>query len=185
MKWLILLVGVVVVCAVVAMILGLAGGGLGRPTSSLSHEPLPDDAIADDDFDDLVFDVAVRGYRMSQVDGVVDRLRRELREKDEQIAVLRGGDGEPSDVGDASDTSDAGDAGEVSEPVEGTDAAEVSEPAGASEPSEASEPAGASEPSEASEPAGASEPVEPSEASSGAEAEPEADAATAKDSRTA
>ena len=26
---------------------------------------------------------------MSQVDGVVDRLRRELREKDEEIAVLR------------------------------------------------------------------------------------------------
>ena len=29
---------------------------------------------------------------MSQVDGVVDRLRRELREKDEEIAVLRGED---------------------------------------------------------------------------------------------
>ena len=90
MTWFILLVGVVVLCFVVALVLGLAGGGLGAPTASLSHEPLPDEPIRDTDFDDLVFDVGLRGYRMSQVDGVVDRLRRELREKDEEIAVLRG-----------------------------------------------------------------------------------------------
>ena len=90
MKWFILLVGIVVLCFVVALILGLAGGGLGRGTTSLSHEPLPDEPIRDADFDDLVFDVGARGYRMSQVDGVVDRLRRELREKDAEIAVLRG-----------------------------------------------------------------------------------------------
>lgn len=90
MKWFILLVGIVVLCFVVALLLGLAGGGLGRGTTSLSHEPLPDEPIRDADFDDLVFDVGVRGYRMSQVDGVVDRLRRELREKDAEIAVLRG-----------------------------------------------------------------------------------------------
>ena len=90
MKWFILFVGIVVLCFVVALILGLAGGGLGRNTTSLSHEPLPDEPIRDSDFDDLVFDVGARGYRMSQVDGVVDRLRRELREKDEEIAVLRG-----------------------------------------------------------------------------------------------
>ena len=90
MKWFILLVGIVVLCLVVALLLGLAGGGLGRASSSLSHEPLPDEPLADTDFDDLVFDVGARGYRMSQVDGVVDRLRRELREKDEEIAVLRG-----------------------------------------------------------------------------------------------
>ncbi len=92
MKWVILVAGVVVVCLVVALMLGLVTGGMGRPTSSLSHEPLPDDAIVDDDFDDLVFDVSPRGYRMSQVDATVDRLRRELRERDEEVAVLRGGD---------------------------------------------------------------------------------------------
>jgi len=89
-KWFILFVGVIVVCFVVALILGLVGGAMSRPTSSLSHEPLPDEPIDDADFDDLVFDVGVRGYRMSQVDGVVDRLRRELREKNAEIAVLRG-----------------------------------------------------------------------------------------------
>jgi hypothetical protein len=91
-KWLFLFVGIVVICFVVALVLGLAGGGLGRTSASLSHEPLPDEPIGDADFDDLVFDVAARGYRMSQVDGVIDRLRRELREKDEEIAVLRGED---------------------------------------------------------------------------------------------
>ncbi|WP_404388351.1 cell division protein DivIVA [Humibacillus xanthopallidus] len=99
MTWFILFVGVVVVCFVAALVLGLIGagsaGGLGGGTRSLSHEPLPDDPIEDTDFDDLVFDVGLRGYRMSQVDGVVDRLRRELREKDEEIAVLRGGPSAP------------------------------------------------------------------------------------------
>jgi hypothetical protein len=93
--WFILFVGVVVVCFVAALVLGLIGGGsvggLGGETRSLSHEPLPDDAIVDADFEDLVFDVGLRGYRMSQVDGVVDRLRRELRDKDDEIAVLRAG----------------------------------------------------------------------------------------------
>lgn len=109
MKWFILFVGVIVLCGVVALVLGLAGGGLGRSGTALSHEPLPDEPLADPDFDDLVFDVSVRGYRMSQVDGVVDRLRRELREKDEQIAVLRG---------DASPPPEAGDAPEVAEVAE-------------------------------------------------------------------
>lgn len=90
MKWFILLVGIVVLCFIVALMLGL-GGGMGRPTSSLSHEPLPEGDLHDGDLDELRFDVTVRGYRMSQVDGVVDRLRRELREKDEHIAFLRSG----------------------------------------------------------------------------------------------
>ncbi|GAA6524440.1 DivIVA domain-containing protein [Intrasporangium sp. DVR] len=91
MKWFILFVGIVVLCFVVALVLGWVGGagGLGRPTSSLSHEPLPDGDLHDEDLDQLRFDVTFRGYRMSQVDGVLERLRRELREKDEHIAFLR------------------------------------------------------------------------------------------------
>jgi hypothetical protein len=122
-KWFILFVGIVVLCFVVALILGLAGGGLGRGTSSLSHEPLPDEPIRDADFDDLVFDVSPRGYRMSQVDGVVDRLRRELREKDEEIAVLRGDDAVPA--------AEPAAAAEQSEPAEHS---EHAEPAGQSDP---------------------------------------------------
>ena len=122
MKWFILLIGIVVLCFVVALILGLAGGGLGRGTTSLSHEPLPDEPIRDSDFDDLVFDVGARGYRMSQVDGVVDRLRRELREKDAEIAVLRGDDGaaasdEPADPADPVEPVEPGAAHGQSDPT--------------------------------------------------------------------
>lgn len=91
MKWFILFVGIVVLCGVAALLLGRLGGGLGGATSSLSHEPLPDDTLSDDDLDELRFDVALRGYRMGQVDGVLARLRRELRDKDDELAVLRAG----------------------------------------------------------------------------------------------
>jgi DivIVA domain-containing protein len=89
-KWFILLVGIVVICLVAAFLLGLISGGVGGATSSLRHQPLPDTPLTDDDLDSLQLDVTARGYRMSQVDGVLDRLRRELAERDEQIAVLRG-----------------------------------------------------------------------------------------------
>ena len=129
MKWLFLFVGVVVICFVVALVLGLAGGGMGRTGASLSHEPLPDEPIRDSDFDDLVFDVAARGYRMSQVDGVVDRLRRELREKDEEIAVLRG------EVAEAVEPAPEPTSGEAAEPGAEPAAEPASEPA--SEPAAA------------------------------------------------
>lgn len=132
MKWFILVVAIIVLCFLVALILGLAGGGLGRATTSLSHEPLPDEPIHDADFDDLVFDVGARGYRMSQVDGVVDRLRRELREKDEEIAVLRGAEA-PVRSPEAAET------GEPAETTETTEPAETGEPAA---PTEALESAG-------------------------------------------
>ena len=47
MKWFILFVGIVFVCFVVALLLGLASGAMSGPTSSLSHEPLPEDPIED------------------------------------------------------------------------------------------------------------------------------------------
>lgn len=90
MKWFILFVGIVVICLVAALVLGLISGGVGGQTSSLRHEALPDTPLTEADLEGLQLDVTARGYRMSQVDGVLDRLRRELREKDEQIAVLRG-----------------------------------------------------------------------------------------------
>ncbi|HET7398623.1 MAG TPA: cell division protein DivIVA [Intrasporangium sp.] len=89
MKWVILLAGVVVVCFVAALVLGLVGGGMGGATSTLRHQPLPEERLRDDDLAALELDVTARGYRMSQVDGVLDRLRRELRDRDEEIASLR------------------------------------------------------------------------------------------------
>jgi hypothetical protein len=127
--WFILFVGVVVVCFIAALVLGLIGGGsvggLGGETRSLSHEPLPDAQIDDSDFDDLVFDVGLRGYRMSQVDGVVDRLRRELREKDEEIAVLRAGSPAPGRA-EISEQSDPVQISEQSDPAQQSDAPQQS-----------------------------------------------------------
>lgn len=104
MKWFILLVGIVVLCGVVALLLGYVGGGMGRTTTTLSHEPLPEDELSDADVEQLRFDVGLRGYRMSEVDAVIGRLRRALKEKDEQIAVLRG---EPSGPVERRETSSA------------------------------------------------------------------------------
>ncbi|GAA2744755.1 hypothetical protein GCM10009868_23610 [Terrabacter aerolatus] len=150
MKWFILVVAVIVLCFVVALVLGLAGGGLGRNTTSLSHEPLPDESIRDSDFDDLVFDVGARGYRMSQVDGVVDRLRRELREKDEEIAVLRG-DAPAQAAAEGPAESPAGAPAEG--PAEGpAEASGTPDPAGAPETAEVHEPSEPSEPTVGREP---------------------------------
>lgn len=55
------------------------------------------------DIDELRLPVALRGYRFAETDLLLDRLADELRERDEEIARLRGGrpvDPEP----DATDT---------------------------------------------------------------------------------
>lgn len=132
MKWFILVLGLVVVCYVAALLLGLVrGGGMGAPTSSMHHEPLPDAPLTDEDLDALAFDVTARGYRMSEVDAVVDRLRRELREKDEQIAVLRGDVQralpEAADAVDTCETPTPADTLETTEPTETTEWAGTTE----------------------------------------------------------
>lgn len=66
----------------------LDGQTLSEPTRSAAHEPLPA-AVTPAAVDALRFDQAARGYRMSQVDAVLDRVRDELSLRDEEIARLR------------------------------------------------------------------------------------------------
>ena len=139
MKWFILLVGIVVLCFVVALMLGL-GGGMGRPTSSLSHEPLPEGDLHDEDLAELTFDVTARGYRMSQVDGVVDRLRRELREKDEQIAFLRSGSVRTPEETAADDTDPAETTAEDASAETAANEPDVNEPDMSDEEQERAQP---------------------------------------------
>ena len=87
--WLALLVAVLVAVATAAAVLGRVDGSLGDATTTMSHVPLPDDPLTPGDLDGLRFDTVTRGYRMSQVDAVVDRLRRE-------ISDLEGRLGEPA-----------------------------------------------------------------------------------------
>lgn len=88
MIWLALLVAVVLVGLTTAAVLGRVDGSLGEPTTTMSHVPLPEDALTPGDLDGLRFDTALRGYRMNEVDAVVDRLRREIDDLHEQVARL-------------------------------------------------------------------------------------------------
>jgi DivIVA domain-containing protein len=109
----------------------------------MRHEPLPDTPLTDEDLDALAFDVTARGYRMSEVDAVVDRLRRELREKDEEIAVLRG-DAERAlpDAADAPDTAHAAQTPDAADMTDGPGTTEASDTSEATETEEPPAPAG-------------------------------------------
>ncbi|PID96831.1 MAG: DivIVA domain-containing protein [Actinomycetales bacterium] len=78
MMWLVLLLAVVLIGVTAAAMLGRIDGSLADPTAPLSYLPLPSDRLTSDDLDALRIDTALRGYRMDQVDEVIDRLVREI-----------------------------------------------------------------------------------------------------------
>ena len=87
-----------------AAVLGKLGGFMADPTSSRSFGGLPAGALAVDDLAHLRFDQALRGYRMDEVDGVIDALSARIRELEEQ-AVSRSDEGFSSPaVSDLPDT---------------------------------------------------------------------------------
>jgi DivIVA domain-containing protein len=79
--------GVVVVFAVAAVAVG-RGGGLEPVEPDLIRPSLPDGPISADDLDSVRFAVGFRGYRMDQVDDVLNRLGHELTERDTRIGEL-------------------------------------------------------------------------------------------------
>lgn len=81
------IVAAVVVFAVMAAAVG-RGDGLERPFPDMERPHLPDGRIEPVDIDEVHFAVAFRGYRMDQVDAVLDRLAEELIDRDRQIARL-------------------------------------------------------------------------------------------------
>lgn len=88
----ILLVVVVVLLAglVAAVLAGrLPAGGLLPPVSSESATGLPRGGMDPEDLASLRFDMVPRGYRMSQVDAVLERLVDEVRTRDAEIELLR------------------------------------------------------------------------------------------------
>jgi DivIVA domain-containing protein len=83
-----------VVVGAVAVVAGGRGGGLSAPTSDQPGPWLPTDrAVTADDVDDVHFGVGFRGYRMDEVDLVLDRLGAEIRERDARLARLEGRSG--------------------------------------------------------------------------------------------
>lgn len=88
MFWIQLVVVTAVVFVVAAVVLG-AGGSLpdahqDRPDLSLA----PDRPLTVEDIDNARFPVVLRGYRMSEVDYMLDRLTAELSARDARIMDL-------------------------------------------------------------------------------------------------
>ncbi|MFI9047509.1 DivIVA domain-containing protein [Streptomyces sp. NPDC053427] len=93
MFWFLLIAMVVVVAAVTLVVVGGGdggeGGGLRDAEPDRLHDPLPADRpLARADVEAVRFPVAVRGYRMDDVDDALDRLGAELAERDARIAEL-------------------------------------------------------------------------------------------------
>jgi DivIVA domain-containing protein len=80
--------------AVIAVVAILAVGRLGElPDVEPDRAPLalpPDRPMARDDVDSVRFAVGLRGYRMDEVDDVLDRLAAEVSQRDATIAELEG-----------------------------------------------------------------------------------------------
>ena len=79
-----------------AAVMGKLGGFMADPTSSQAFSP-PPGPLSSDDLGRLRFDQALRGYRMDQVDEVIDALGARLRELEAEVGSLSAGD-EPSPV---------------------------------------------------------------------------------------
>ena len=58
---------------------------------------LPLGALTEDDLQELQIDPALRGYRMDEVDAVIERLMAEISDRDEVIRQLQAESGEPGD----------------------------------------------------------------------------------------
>lgn len=84
-----MLIALVAVVAAVALAVLGDGGALRDAEPDRLDDRLPDDRpVGRADVDRLRLPVALRGYRMADVDDVLDRLAAELTERDARIAEL-------------------------------------------------------------------------------------------------
>jgi DivIVA domain-containing protein len=102
-----ILLVLVVVAAVGAVAAGVVRGGLDPADPTVPQSPLPADPITLGDVRDVRFSLALRGYRMNEVDAVLDRLVEELAardaelaEREAEVAALRARRPAPRTVGD-------------------------------------------------------------------------------------
>jgi DivIVA domain-containing protein len=83
-----LLVVVLLTGLTIAAVMGKIGGFMVDPTSSQSFGGLPAGSLSAGDLAHLHFDQALRGYRMDQVDEVIDVLSARLSELETELASL-------------------------------------------------------------------------------------------------
>ena len=94
MTWLFTLLAVTVIALAAGVVTGRISGGMDPAPSSSPFRGLPPEGTVPADLEALRFTPALRGYRMDEVDRVLDQLALELRRRDDEIsrlhAVLRG-----------------------------------------------------------------------------------------------
>ncbi|MFP5346505.1 MAG: DivIVA domain-containing protein [Actinomycetes bacterium] len=83
-----LLLAIALVGAVWAVAVGRIGGGLDAPATTRPYRPLPQGPLVPGDVDRVRFTLGLRGYRMDEVDSVLDRLAAALEERDDEIRDL-------------------------------------------------------------------------------------------------
>jgi DivIVA domain-containing protein len=90
MYWLQLVVIVALLAAVGWLAIG-GGGHMSEPVPDRPDLALPDEGLlARDDVDRVRVSVGARGYRMDEVDDVLDRLAHEIELRERRIAQLEG-----------------------------------------------------------------------------------------------
>jgi DivIVA domain-containing protein len=90
--------GVLAVLFVAAVIATREGPILADAPVDIADVQLPDGPLQPEDLRAVRFALAVRGYRMDEVDRVIERAATELAERDQQILELRGAGSGPAAV---------------------------------------------------------------------------------------
>jgi len=83
------LVVILLIGLTTAAVMGKIGGFLADPTSSQSFGGVPAGSLSAGDVAQLHFDQGLRGYRMDQVDQVIDALSNRLTELEADVDSLR------------------------------------------------------------------------------------------------
>ncbi len=85
------LLGVVLVLFAAAVLSTREGTVLAPAPQDLPDLGLPERPLRAEDVEGLRFSLAPRGYRMAEVDAVLDRLAEELADRDRRLAACRDG----------------------------------------------------------------------------------------------
>jgi hypothetical protein len=109
-----LLIVILLIGLTVLAVMGKIGGFMADPSSTQSFVGLPSGPLSSQDLAELHIDQALRGYRMDQVDEVIDALGTRLRELEGEIASRPVPDGSPLAPGD--ERGDSGEPGDKGEP---------------------------------------------------------------------
>ena len=97
------LIVIVLVGLATAAVLGKIGGFLADATTSRSFNGVPPGPISTADIEQLHFDQGLRGYRMDQVDEVLDALCVRVKDLESEVASSSPEGGTSPVVGDARD----------------------------------------------------------------------------------